>query len=183
MTEAERLAEIDLLIEQQRKDDTYIIEPQQFGRFKVLSLDREVFHSQLAARDINGRIITRHELDPRPRHGMFRGGGLAQIPHGTMNGYKNYGCKCPSCTEAHTAYTAPRVQAYRKRKQDARPDRICANERCRKPFRPVPSTKLFCSYKCADATSRRRRYQTDEEYRERDKASRRRRWHAAAAVA
>lgn len=35
-----------------------------------------------------------------------------QIPHGTQNGYCNYSCRCPACTEANAA----RSRQYRQRR-------------------------------------------------------------------
>jgi hypothetical protein len=156
VTEAERLAEIDRLVEEQRKDDTNHIEHEYMGRFRALSLDASVSESDWLGVEIDG--VTRipvHDLNPRARRGMYCGGGLAQIPHGTMNGYKNYGCRCRPCTVAHTAYLVPKIRAYRQRKLDERPDRTCANETCSNVFRPVPSTKVYCSHRCADTARKR----------------------------
>src|SRR5207248_6138652 len=82
--------ELALLIEEQRKDDTYYVEPQMIGRFKVISLEAM-------------GEPRRHDLNPVVRRGMFRGGCLAAIPHGTYNGYHNYECRCIPCRNAHNA--------------------------------------------------------------------------------
>lgn len=36
------------------------------------------------------------------------------VPHGTVGGYRNYGCRCRACTTAHSAAHA----AYRRRRRE-----------------------------------------------------------------
>ncbi|MET0786951.1 MAG: hypothetical protein ABWY25_09610 [Paenisporosarcina sp.] len=40
---------------------------------------------------------------------------MKEIPHGTVNGYDNYNCRCDACREANRIACAPRQKAYRKR--------------------------------------------------------------------
>jgi len=44
------------------------------------------------------RFAERIEVDGRPFH--------PRAPHGTPNGYGNYGCRCTPCTSAHTGKCA-----------------------------------------------------------------------------
>lgn len=183
MTREEELA---LLIEEQRKDDTHVQQPQYFGRHWVTSLDSAAgthddekwdwlvgLEHEENVPGAPAEIRTRHYFRPDGRHGSDRGGVLIQIPHGTDNGYNNYRCRCPECRAANTRVVGPRVQAYRERKQNERPKQRCANERCQKTFRPIPSTKKYCSHRCADAMRKRNKRATDEAFRLAENARRR----------
>lgn len=50
------------------------------------------------------------------RHGYENGlYPKRSVKHGTVNEYVNYGCRCNSCTKAHTLYSTPRTREWRKR--------------------------------------------------------------------
>lgn len=47
---------------------------------------------------------------------VAEGGGLPDhVPHG-HSAYTNWGCRCETCTKAFSAYNAPYVEAYWRRK-------------------------------------------------------------------
>lgn len=151
MTRDEELA---LLIEEQRKDDTYEIEHEYMGRFRALSLDSEVYENWIAV-DIDGNRILPHELNPHVRRGVWAGGALAQIPHGTYNGYNNYRCRCDKCVAAGRKANVEYNRRWRKRQYAARPMVECACG-CGATFKPIPSTKRYATIQCVWRDAKRR---------------------------
>lgn len=156
-----REEELELLIAEQEKDDnTRVLYPEPGhpkgvsivpldkvtpeGRRAVSLADRIVgIEYDLEEGDDVGHVVT--FLTPQ------RGHTLVQTEHGTYNGYHNQGCRCARCTRAHTTYVVALQRRARRREQAARPDRTCASPTCNKTFRPVPSTKMYCDKRCADA--------------------------------
>lgn len=161
-----REQELELLIKEQQKDDATLVvypEPGHPKGTSVIPLDKmtgEKGKEPLADRicgveydledgDDVGHIVTFFG-------GAQRGHSLRQIEHGTANGYGNQGCRCARCRRAATTYVVALQRKARRREQAARPDRVCASETCNNTFRPVPSTKLYCSKRCAWSEGKRR---------------------------
>ena len=147
--------EIKRLVDEQAKDDTYRIEHEYMGRFRTLSLSTGMNGDWLAV-DIEGRRIPPHDINPRPRRGMYCGGGLTQIPHGTYNGYKNYECRCPMCVRAGRKANIEYNKRWRKRQYETREPRECACG-CGETFHPFPITKKFVNHVHADRECKRRK--------------------------
>lgn len=90
--------ELELLIREQQKDDTYFI-------------DRPAGEVSLDASAPWGRIgdLLQVDEDGVPHLGGNRlcHSGLADprlIPHGTLGGYTNHRCRCTPCRQANTEY-------------------------------------------------------------------------------
>lgn len=48
---------------------------------------------------------------PAEWYQQYRANRAGALPHGTQNGYANWGCRCPLCTDAHREH----VDNYRAR--------------------------------------------------------------------
>lgn len=165
MTRAE---ELELLIAEQQKDDAASVVYPEPGRPKgvaVIPLDKTIgekgkvsladricgLEYDLEEGDDVGQLVTFIGRD-----GVQHGHVLVQIQHGTYNGYHNQGCHCLRCRRAATTYVVALQRKARRREQAARPDRVCASQTCDNTFRPIPSTKMYCSQRCAWSEGKRR---------------------------
>lgn len=146
MTEAERLAELDLLIAEQERDDTNIVyaENRIFldAQFVMGDGEAEGF-SNLIGVDQEGEIIS----FIRPRRGDVLTTGKSW--HGTIGGYSNYKCKCARCKAAWSAH----YNAYMKKRRRNRPPVPCPC--CGDEFVPFRGRK-YCSDKCTARANKRR---------------------------
>jgi hypothetical protein len=173
VTEEERLTEIDRLVEEQKADDVPICTPESHPGVAYISLNAES-----NADDHNGGLPllredwmagVEYDFDAMIETGDFdapgeimhafrrpnRGYSLISLPHGTHNGYGNYGCRCARCRAANTAYLVPKMRERRNREQQAR-DLVECECGCGETFRPIPLGKRFVNYRHADRASKRR---------------------------
>lgn len=150
MTEAERQAELERLIEEQRRDDTHIVYPD--GRLQI-PLDAPFINgsdgsgfdgfSNLVGVDDEGEVIS----FIRERRGSVLNGDA--IYHGTAGGYGNHGCRCPRCKKAWNEKNT----AYQKRRRRERPPLECPT--CGETF-PHFGHRRYCSDPCRERARKRR---------------------------
>ena len=95
-----REEELQRLIEEQRKDDTYEVRPERHVSFSLdatLPGSTELTFADVVGIDVDGQVRI---FAPRPMGHVLVG---SKIPHGTSGGYTNWKCRCASCRKAHTA--------------------------------------------------------------------------------
>lgn len=136
--------ELTLLIEEQRKDDTYEQRPE---RFVSMSLDKPIGDARDGATvgsmfgvDEEGQVFC---FLPRTRgYAMGR-----LIPHGTPGGYTNHGCHCRACTSAQSARHRDWYARNRKRSVETK---ACEFEGCDNTFETTQPHSKFCSKRCRE---------------------------------
>jgi hypothetical protein len=135
--------ELELLIEEQRRDDTHIVRPERGYAFSLdaPTPDGDGVLGDCVGVDADGEIVC---LLPRRR-----GDVMGHIPHGTTGGYTNHRCRCRRCRDAHAAY----MRAYRPA-QPLPASLECAE--CETAFEPVMPHHLYCSKTCSKRAAWRR---------------------------
>lgn len=91
--------ELELLIREQQKDDTYFIDrPAGEVSLDAPAPDRAGTVADLIGVDENGVIFLGESLGV---HGLV---DPRLVPHGTLGGYTNHRCRCTPCRHANTEY-------------------------------------------------------------------------------
>lgn len=143
MTRDEELAK---LIEEQRKDDlNFMVRHEGRGSISLDARNGDGFSfDSLFGRTMDGELVT----FLRPRRGEILNGGASY--HGTESGYRNQGCRCGRCRQAHSDATSKRA----KRRRRNRPNLPCPV--CAAPYLPF-GTRQYCSPQCSAVARLRRR--------------------------
>lgn len=133
--------ELELLIEQQRKDDTYRVWHESHVDF---SLDDPLSNG------IKGTIGDFVGLDEDGFAKVFRSRWRGRVmgpghpgQHGLQTTYTNHGCRCPLCRTAQAAYQS---EWYRKNRLKPLETRVCAH--CDDEFETNQPHATFCSSRC-----------------------------------